>query len=62
MNTQQKAGRYQRIYEQLKSLLEKPGNTLSKLATVVAVLHHKMDYFFWTGFYFLDSGELIAGP
>jgi GAF domain-containing protein len=21
-----------------------------------------MDYFFWTGFYFLDNGELIAGP
>ncbi|TVQ94705.1 MAG: GAF domain-containing protein [Bacteroidetes bacterium] len=62
MNIKQKAGRYQRIYDQLKGLLEKPGNTLSKLATIVAVLHHKMDYFFWTGFYFLDNGELIAGP
>lgn len=62
MNTKQKTGRYERIYEQLKGLLEKPGNTLSKLATIVAVLHHKMDYFFWTGFYFLDDGELIAGP
>ncbi len=62
MNTQQKAGRYQRIYDQLKGLLDKPGNTLSKLATIVAVLHHKMDYFFWTGYYFLDNGELIAGP
>ena len=62
MNTKQKAGRYQRIFDQLKGLLEKPGNTLSKLATIVAVLHHKMDYFFWTGFYFLDNGELIAGP
>lgn len=62
MNTEQKAGRYQRIYDQLKGLLEKPGNTLSKLATIVAVLHHKMDYFFWIGFYFLDNGELIAGP
>jgi len=62
MNIKQKTGRYDRIYEQLKGLLEKPGNTLSKLATIVAVLHHKMDYFFWTGFYFLDDGELIAGP
>jgi L-methionine (R)-S-oxide reductase len=62
MNTKQKAGRYQRMHDQLKGLLEKPGNTLSKLATIVAVLHHKMDYFFWTGFYFLDNGELIAGP
>ena len=62
MTTQQKQGRYGRIYEQLQGLLAKPGNTLSKLATIVAVLHHKMDYFFWTGFYFLDKGELIAGP
>jgi len=62
MNTKQKAGRYQRLYDQLKDLLEKPGNTLSKLSTIVAVIHHKMDYFFWTGFYFLDDGELIAGP
>ena len=62
MNTNQKAGRYQRMHDQLKGLLEKPGNNLSKLATIVAVLHHKMDYFFWTGFYFLDNGELIAGP
>ena len=62
MNTKQKAGRYQRMYDQLKGLLDKPGNTISKLATIVAVLHHKMDYFFWTGFYFLDNEELIAGP
>jgi L-methionine (R)-S-oxide reductase len=62
MNSNQKAGRYQRIYDQLEGLLTKPGNTLSKMATVVAVLHHKMEYFFWTGFYLLDNGELIAGP
>ena len=29
---------------------------------MVAVLHGKMDYFFWTGFYLLDEGELIVGP
>jgi len=57
-----KAARYLRIYEQLKELLEKPGNQTSKLATIVAVLHHKMNHFFWTGFYLLDNGKLIAGP
>nr|NQU93366.1 GAF domain-containing protein [Bacteroidota bacterium] len=29
------------------------------MATVAAVLHHKMDYFFWTGFYCFDQGELV---
>jgi L-methionine (R)-S-oxide reductase len=62
MNPTQKKGRYERMYEQIKSLLAKPGNQLSRMATIVAVLHHKMDYFFWTGFYLLDKGELIAGP
>lgn len=62
MNPTIKEGRYGRIYEQLQSLLAKPGNGLSRMATVVAVLHHKMDHFFWTGFYLLDGGELIAGP
>ena len=32
------------------------------MATVTAILHHKMPHFFWTGFYILDVGELIVGP
>ena len=62
MDIKRKEGRYNRIYDQLQTLLEKPGNNLSKMATVAAVLHHKMEYFFWCGFYLLDDGELIAGP
>ncbi len=62
MRTDKKAARYQRIFAQLKILLAKPGNNLSKLSTIVALLHHKFDYFYWTGFYLLDEGELIVGP
>lgn len=62
MNNKVKKGRYQRIFDQLQTLLDKPGNNISRMATVAAVLHNKMDYFFWTGFYLLDQGELIAGP
>ncbi len=57
-----KAERYKRIHTQLKVLLAKPGNDISRMATVVALLHHKMKHYFWTGFYLLDKGELIAGP
>lgn len=32
------------------------------MATVAAVLHHKMDGFFWTGFYLLNDGTLLVGP
>lgn len=63
MKTEKKEGRYQRIYSQLEELLSKRSTYLSRLATVAAVLSHKMDYFFWTGFYLLSrEGELYAGP
>lgn len=32
------------------------------MATIAAVLHHKMEYFFWTGFYLLKDGRLQVGP
>lgn len=62
MKKEQKEGRYQRIYDQLTDLLKDKPNPIARMATIVAVLHHKMDYFFWTGFYLLDDGELIVGP
>jgi len=56
------AGRYKRIYHQLESLCQHTSNPISRMATVAALLHHKMPHFFWTGFYILDFGELIVGP
>ena len=60
MDSIKKAGRYSRIYEQIKGLLEPGFGPVACMATIVAVLHHKMDYFFWTGFYMLDEGKLIV--
>ena len=62
MTKDQKEGRYRRICEQLTDLLQDKPNLIARMATAVALLHHKMDYFFWTGFYLLDEGELIVGP
>jgi len=60
MDKAKKEGRYQRIYEQLRELLTKTTNPEARMATIAAVLHHKMDYFFWTGFYMLTEGDLIV--
>jgi len=57
-----KKGRYERIYDQLSGLLNATDSAISRMATVAAVLHHKMDGFFWTGFYLLRDGKLIVGP
>ena len=59
MDTKKKASRYQRLHDQINDLLDKDSNNpLSDMATVIAVLHHKMEYFFWTGFYLLQEEKL----
>jgi GAF domain-containing protein len=60
MDKKKKEGRYSRVYKQLEELLTATKNLEARMATVVAVLHHKMDYFFWTGFYCLDNGILTV--
>ena len=62
MKGDKRAGRYQRIYDQLKGLLTATHDHTSRMATIAAVLHHKMDGYFWTGFYLLRDGELRVGP
>jgi L-methionine (R)-S-oxide reductase len=62
LSKEKKAGRYERLYQQINELLQKSNNPVSNMATIVAVLHHKMDYFFWTGFYLLQEGKLQVGP
>ena len=63
MNKQKKHNRYHRLYKQIKDLIEKSSNNpTSNMVTLLAVLHHKMDYFFWTGFYLLQDGKLQVGP
>jgi len=57
-----KTARYGRIYDQLQELVKKSNDKTARMATIAAVLHHKMDGFFWTGFYLLRKGELIVGP
>lgn len=61
MKQEQKAGRYERIFEQLSELLVKSNNPISGMTTLSALLHHKMK-FFWTGFYLLHDGKLQVGP
>lgn len=60
MDKIKKQRRYERIYTQLAALLQKSNDKHARMATVLAVLHNKMEYFFWTGFYMLSNGELIV--
>ena len=45
---------------QLEELFKKTDNIQAKMATTCAVLHHKFNYYFWTGFYSLIEGDLVV--
>ncbi|HAN00355.1 MAG TPA: histidine kinase [Marinilabiliales bacterium] len=61
MEAAKKAGRYDRLYQQLAELMKKSNDPSARMSSVAAVLHHKMPGFFWTGFYLLtDDGRLVV--
>ncbi len=62
MDKIKKEKRYERLYTQISDLLKNKEYPVARMATIVALLHHKIDYFFWTGFYLLVDGDLIVGP
>jgi len=62
MNEEKKRGRYERLIIQLDKLTLKSKDPLARMATIAAVLFHKMEYYFWSGFYMLREGELVVGP
>ena len=61
-NNSRLVGRYERIHCQLAELFIKNTDPIARMATICALLHHKMPSFFWTGFYRLNTGQLVVGP
>jgi len=55
-----KLKKYRRLYDQIEGYIASTDDIWARLATIEAVLHHKMQYFFWTGVYVLIDGELIV--
>jgi len=60
--TNKKSSRYNRIYEQIRELFREKPDLQARMATLNALLYHKMDGFFWVGFYLLKDGILTVGP
>lgn len=55
-----KRDKYLRLYKQIEQYVVTTPDIWARLATIEAVLHHKMQAFFWTGVYVLQEGELIV--
>ena len=62
MDVEQKRARYGRVVEQLRGLFAATSDPTARMATAAAVLHAKIDGFFWTGWYLLRDGALTVGP
>jgi GAF domain-containing protein len=61
-SARQLAARYDRIFDQLAGLFSDYDDPTARMATISALLHHKMPHFFWTGFYRRLADELVVGP
>lgn len=55
-----KLAKYDRLFEQIRQYVQSTDDIWARLATIEAVLHHKMQSFFWTGVYALIDDELIV--
>ena len=55
-----KIEKYDRLYDQIKGYILTTEDIWARLATMEAVLHHKMQAYFWTGVYALVDDELIV--
>lgn len=55
-----KLAKYDRLYEQISQYVRTTDDIWARLATMEAVLHHKMQLFFWTGVYALIDNELLV--
>ena len=56
-----RAGIYSRICSQLMELFRNNRDLHARMATMNAILYHKMDGFSWVGFYLLHDGRLTVG-
>lgn len=58
----EKETNYQRCRVRIEALCDGNDDQISKMASVVGVLHNEMNNFFWTGFYRVVEGRLVIGP
>lgn len=56
-----KTQKYEALIPQIRSLIQGETNRIANLANIAAALHTTMGWW-WTGFYLVESEELVLGP
>jgi L-methionine (R)-S-oxide reductase len=63
MDHRQKIATYERVVGEITATLEGETDLLAAMTTVVCLLYHAFDSYFWTGFYRrIGPDELLVGP
>ncbi len=63
VDRQQKNATYEQVSQAIEATLEGETDLLAAMATIVCLLHHAFDTYFWTGFYRRMGPErLLIGP
>lgn len=58
---EKKRNHYTRLYNQLCKLLGESPSFEAQMATINAVVYHKIPYVLWVGFYLVNNNEMITG-
>ncbi|HSX09622.1 MAG TPA: GAF domain-containing protein [Candidatus Saccharimonadales bacterium] len=62
MTKKAKKEAYQLSLKQIDAILENESHMILKMATINCILKENFPFYFWTGFYLVNDGELIVGP
>ncbi|MEZ5001402.1 MAG: GAF domain-containing protein [Chitinophagales bacterium] len=62
INIMRKEDKYELTLKEAEAVLENEENTISIMATLVALLKQNFDSIYWIGFYIVDNGVLKIGP
>ena len=63
MNRHQKIAVYQQVMKEIEATLAGETDLLAAMVTVISLLHHTFDSYFWTGFYRRAGPDrLLIGP
>ena len=60
-STEDKREKYEALLPQVKALIESEENLIANLANISAAIRQTFS-FLWTGFYIVESDELVLGP
>lgn len=62
LTNKEKEKAYKKATKEIDAILKGERHVILKMATINCMLKENLSYYFWTGFYLVNNGELVVGP